>query len=76
MLLLYLISRHGYSNNLDVLIRFKCWVPGQGGHACEKSTVYQTTPTPVVAFIPSLLATKTNRACEDFEQIPPLLQSL
>jgi hypothetical protein len=30
MLLLYLISRHGYSNNHDVLSRFKFWVLGQG----------------------------------------------
>jgi hypothetical protein len=53
MLLLYLISRHDYSNNHDVLSRFKCWVLGQGGHACAKSTVYQTTPTPVLAFLPA-----------------------
>ena len=63
MLLMYLISRHDYSNNHDVLSRFKCSVLGQGGRACAKSRVYQTTPTPV-------LALRTASYCTENEWTP------
>ena len=36
-----------------------------------ESMAYQTTPTPVLAFLPSLLATKTNRPPLAFNQWLP-----
>ena len=41
MLLLYLISRHGYSNNHDVLSRFKCSVLWEGGHTSKVDPTLQ-----------------------------------